>query len=768
MEMNKPKSTHGLSKITYILHKEYKYKFTKRQFVLEIFFSQSKLEKMLMSLKTEKSLLQLSEALASADDVSNTFTLRKNIKKENTPIDINAYITANEKMTFRDNFKENRPKHTKNRSCEFIDTKDYLTEMVKTTGGNISKPLGAKSNFHFNNGRNCTHAGHNNANNLSTNTGARSKDVSRNTSIDNASSSLLNCSKSPIRKPLPNAYMSSGKTNYKTISKNEANTSLSQIINNMIVESGKAKRCIAKCTDSFIQNDSFSNMIEKNADNSNNKRNKQLSKIIKLTLPNANFGKKENSDNKLNFNNSFTQLDNFDVSDIANDDSIKSIVHRLEAFEEYYCDSFILKKLLSSYGLKKIDLGQVYNFLTKDYLKSTILSEMIAIISKNFLNQSVLKSLEIVLREKEINSNFTINPSHQHSIEYCIVDIFNTFLGNNRESEEFYSKLLAGYLNEEFKIFYILDIKKQISIPNLFVQMQFHNKVYFSENVDINFNDSNPFVAQDIKYISPYYVNKWYRLASDTITVNNANINVFNSTSNVKRMKYNNFEMKESIESTCSKFRENERNNEEYRILLIKNIHFHILNKKSELALKLCDYYVQRYSDTIFLNPIVYIILAEVYNESSGVQLARLFFQKAVDILKWQFGSFENPLLIDMYYTFSLILLKQPDVAEFLEDIDSLLNRASKLCDKFFTEMNDKKVKINLQLCLLDFTKYELDGGVGSLNFNSLIDNIEIGLDYLRKKEKLREESVYLNIFIDLMKNNSNIAEEHKLRFIER
>jgi hypothetical protein len=751
LEYTKPKSTHSLSRITFISHKEFKYKFTRKPNVVELHILQPKTEKLYISLKNDKMLQLFTESISQGEELNNTFTLKTKAPYEQTTSDVNVF-TSNDKMTFRENMKENKkPKHNKNRSCEFIDTKMYLTEIAKQK----SKPLATKSNFHFNNGTRCLHNYNTNLNK------SQSKDLSRNASIDKTKTSLLNCSKSPIRKVHLTPEMYSGKTNYKAVSKNEANTSISQLINNMISESGKVKKSVAKCTDSFA-NDSFSNMID--TKNTSNVRNKQLSKIIKLTLPNADFYKKTTSDNKLNFNTSFTNLDGIDSSVNNSEENIKSIVQRLEEFEEYYCDSYILKKLLASYNLKKSDLGFIYNSLTKDYLKSALLSEMISILSKKYLNESILKSLEVVLKEKEMNCYYTINSSHQHSIEYCIIDIFNTFLGNNRESEEFYSKILPPYLTEQFKIYFILNIKDHISIPSLFIQMQFHNKIYFSENIDINFNDSNPFVSQDIKFISPYYVNKWYCLASEGLTV--ANTNLINSTTNIKRMKFNNFEMRESIDTTCSRFRENERMNEEYRILLIKNIHYHILNKKSEIALKLCDYYVQKYTETIFLNPIIYIILAEVYNESSGVELARLFFEKAVNILIWQFGKFENPLLIDMYYTFSLILMKQGEVVDYLDEIEGLLNRSINLCEKFFSDINEKKVKLGLQLCLLEFTRSELDGQ-NIINFSNLLDSIVVNLDYLNKKEKYREECVYLNLFIDHMKNIPSISEQ-RIRFVDR
>mgnify|MGYP003345725695 CR=1 FL=1 len=72
-----------------------------------------------------------------------------------------------------------------------------------------------------------------------------------------------------------------------------------------------------------------------------------------------------------------------------------------------------------------------------------------------------------LLHDKQLNNNFYIQATHQHSMEYCIIDIFNTFLGNNREADEFYSKILPNYLCETYKIFFIIDIKNYCIIIKL-------------------------------------------------------------------------------------------------------------------------------------------------------------------------------------------------------------------------------------------------------------------------------------------------------------
>ncbi len=114
----------------------------------------------------------------------------------------------------------------------------------------------------------------------------------------------------------------------------------------------------------------------------------------------------------------------------------------------------------------------------------------------------------------------------------------------------------------------------------------------------------------------------------------------------------------------------------------MKIIYFYLSNKQNETALKLCDYYVQKYNETLFLNPVIYMILAEIYNVINGIELARLFYEKAISILDWQFPNQSNPLLIDIYYSFSLVLLKNVSTEEMLYEIEDLLENCVKLCKK--------------------------------------------------------------------------------------
>ncbi len=548
------------------------------------------------------------------------------------------------------------------------------------------------------------------------------------------------------------------------------------------------------------------------------KRKKQINKIIKLSLPSnivTNSQSKEVlklpskeayfQDNstfkptKLNFDQKLTKGDkdkevklNFNLSqeDLSfeekeksknsafkeeketphdNKEEIKELLLKLENFEEYYFDSTILYNLIKSFYLKKESLGYLYLQTNNEDLKSQLICEMICQLSKIFLRDSIVKSLSVVLKEKKLNKNFFIAPQHQHSIEFCIVDIFNTFLGANNESEDFYTKILPNFLSEKYKLPFISKLKEHVSLPNIFVLMQNCNRVFFEDNLNVNFNSPYPFVVQDIKYISPYNVNKWYMLAvqeeEDKIKIHSSKNQSNNNTTNMKRMKYSAFELKDTLDTSLKYFKKAEKEKEDYRVSLIRSIYYHVYNKRNELALKLCDYYLQKFADTLFLNPIIYLILAEVYSETHGASLARMFFEKALNLVLWQFPGDANPILIDMYYTFSLILFKQnienPD-EDNLAEIEEHLTKSHNLCKKFFPEEHEKKLKITLQICLVKLTR-----DIKSYS-ESLFEDILKSIIILQNKRMLKEAVIYLNLFVDLLNPIVNVQEEKKIVLIQK
>ena len=139
---------------------------------------------------------------------------------------------------------------------------------------------------------------------------------------------------------------------------------------------------------------------------------------------------------------------------------------------------------------------------------------MVAILAKKFMKSSIIKSLEFMLYEKAMfpRNHIKFNQNQHHSIESCVVDIFNIFLGNSKESKDFYSQTLPFYFKDHFNLIDKCEningvlIKDFINPPNLLVSMQYHCGVYFLDCLNVNFEHISPFVTYDIKYISSYLI----------------------------------------------------------------------------------------------------------------------------------------------------------------------------------------------------------------------------------------------------------------------
>lgn len=157
---------------------------------------------------------------------------------------------------------------------------------------------------------------------------------------------------------------------------------------------------------------------------------------------------------------------------------------------------------------------------------------MLAYLAKRFLKESIKKSFESVLYEKSMSKAYFILPSHYHSVESCIVDVFNIFLGSSKESNEFYSQTILYYIKETFLLSdedieaFLKDspINLFINRKNLFVSMQYHCKVYFLDSLNINFDHDSPIVIYDIKYVSPYLLLKIVELCPSKPLSNEYNL----------------------------------------------------------------------------------------------------------------------------------------------------------------------------------------------------------------------------------------------------
>lgn len=487
---------------------------------------------------------------------------------------------------------------------------------------------------------------------------------------------------------------------------------------------------------------------------------------------------------------------------------IRSLSEKIDNNEELIFDSFILKLSLKENQLKKEDLGSIYKSLQRSFAKSQILSEMIAILSRRFLVKSIDKTL---LEMRKTEKNY-LPIKQQKSIELCIIDIFNIFLENSETSNDFYLKILPSYLCEVFEIDYILDIKRNISIPCLFVIMQFHHKIYFFDNTDINFSLEKPFLTQDIKYISIKNTIKWFNSKANHSNQdgkdgrevefhnNNINLNPMTSIANINkvissniqkenkentnfysnfyqqqnlneisfsyinRFSYRNLEIKESIEGFIVKNKNFCRKEDESRLDLFKFINSLISIKDYEMALFICDQYSQKFSETLFLNPFLYLILSEIYSEFISIELGNNFFNKSVDLINWMYGNDKSPLLIDAYFSYSNILFKHirnkklhvnEEIHEENHDNDEVyiglisvyLDKTINIVIEIFGSEHEKVIKPQLLKLLVEsfYLKYRISISL----LDELYVNFEVLFDKFNRKGLFVEEHLFVNLLID-------------------
>ena len=143
-------------------------------------------------------------------------------------------------------------------------------------------------------------------------------------------------------------------------------------------------------------------------------------------------------------------------------------------------------------------------------------------------------------------------------------------------------------------------------------------------------------------------------------------------------MKTFNIEHEESFD-IIGLLHNNENSNHNMRTMLIRLISSNMLSKRYEIALKLCESYNQKFSETIFLNSNIFIILAEIYYELDGIETAQFFFDKSKYLIKWQYQE-DNPFLIDILYSFSSILMK--NLKENEKKLEDILKELMRLCLK--------------------------------------------------------------------------------------
>lgn len=580
--------------------------------------------------------------------------------------------------------------------------------------------------------------------------------------------------------------------NREVIQQKEENMSLFALLNQMLSSSSKKSQPIL-LQSNMKSSTEMSSPLSTSLNQT--KRKEQINTIINMNLSKSlddsllkfqpvkhNSNININSYEQSNIEPQMLTLGRKESEEIKDTNRINSLIAMLNQNEVFIYDSFLFKQFKKEYNITNKEVGQLFTQSNNCQIQAQLLTEIIGLLSKKFLKLSIIKSLEIVLKEKEINKNYFVHSSHQHSIEYCIVDVFNSFLGNNFASKELYNKVLPRYLKEKYDIDIVLikKLKQKICCPNLFIIMEYHSKIYFNENREINFKEQFPFQPNHIKYISPYFINKVHLKAANilsTITLfNNDDFDINSSsflsdsslsqkhsrnkshspisTTNAKRLA-NNFEIKQSQQleqAIILNLKRYEELNDNTRINLVKEIYLFMCEKNYSYSLKLCDYYIQKFSDTVFLNSFVYLFLAEIYNETNGIEYSKLFIEKTKDLMNWLYPDNNCFFIADCYYTFSLIFLKQNDsyIKEHVHEINEYLNKSNELSQKYYKSKDEKSIKIRLQMIIFKLSY---------LNSNELLikdyQMIIHYLDYFHSNQKYTTEIAYLDLFIDLFRNST-------------
>ena len=617
------------------------------------------------------------------------------------------------------------------------------------------------------------------------------------------------------------------------VEKEENNTSLISLLNQMVSTSGKknpkgmkkhyrshthagfasnSKKAIATSSPlaTPINTKKTKCMNEKLT-----KRKEQINKIIDLSYINENcsFLYSNNNNNNeilnnqkcykkdelfidINNANSNNDLSNSNVVTLGHNTSssisskdISPALNEIELNKIYFYDPYILKQFLIKHNLSSKHLGLLYININDKKIKTMFLSEMIARISAKFLSSSIIKSLEIVLKEKELNGDYVATSNNPHSIEYCVLDIFNTFLSVNKNNlyfNELYMKVLPVYLKEHFDLdeqISLKDLHNYVSeqntsnLPYLFALMQYHTKIYFNSNLTLKFNSSNYplFESSDIKYISPTNINKWHNKANEFIT--NLSCNQSNkereeginrqtlTTTNIKRIKHFTH-ITNDYNKIIQNFKEFDISNNQNRIYLLNSIYTYITHKQFYLALKLCDFYLQKYNDTLFLNPIIYINLSEIYYEiNDDISYAKLFFNKAETVLNWLFPDNNCHFIFELNYRYLLILLKQNDnvIKSNESEIQGQMIKCEQLSEIYFNKIH-YKLKIQKLLYIVNYIWKDEEDKREESEIRRMFDEIKQCLNEMVNENGINKNEcgdwLYWNLFIDIFKGIKNTPNE--------
>ena len=480
----------------------------------------------------------------------------------------------------------------------------------------------------------------------------------------------------------------------------------------------------------------------------------------KISIPINSFYK-----NEISFDFLDTNFD-FIIND-KNKNIMKNLINKIDnneifIYDSSICDLLITKikeslnnmnSLLDPKGIisKNKILGKIYELSNNKYVKYFLLCEMISIISKKELSKIIINAIEVYNKKKEINKN-------EKNVNYdeYIYNIYNKYLSrneNNKEYRELYENILPKKIKEFFNIkdnegSLINIIKNEIHPNTLFNSMQYHNKILFY-NINIeneafpNFNLINPLNNQYKYYISPYLSEKWKFKASknsDISNNNNGNINVDDNCEIKKeKEKLKQIKMPEKFEKSQMFNLFN---------VIISNINQNELN----LALKNCDYFIEKYKTSIsFIHSLIYLCISFIYNRSSNFELSENYFNKSSIYLNWLFPNNNNFLFFEFEYKHLSILLNNEEniIIKNMENIETIFETCDKMWNKFYFNSDNNELKMDNIIFKIYFKiNCEKKNDVKYLD-NVYYNNIR---PLIKESEiKLKKRKHLINLFIKLL-----------------
>ena len=515
------------------------------------------------------------------------------------------------------------------------------------------------------------------------------------------------------------------------------------------------------------------NDLIQNLENENKKKNNEIIYENKISIPFNIFFKMS-----LDFD-----FINFDVDSIINDKNMmKILISKIDNNEMYIYDSYICDLLLSKIKetlkcfnslveqkgniTKNKILGKMYNLSNNKYVKYFLLCEMIAIISKKEMTNIMVNAFEIHNKKKEIKKN-EMNMNYD---EY-IFDIFNKYLSRNKLNNEYkdlYEEILPKQLKELFQIKesegnLINIIKNEIHPNTLFNSMQYHNKLNIyninieNENVP-NFDSLKPLNNNYKYYISPYLLEKWKSKAlKDNVALNKEE----NFNDNVKK--------NEKEKEAYNKIKQYEKLEEEQRLNLLKIIVLNINQDEINMALKNCEYFLEKYKGKIiFLHPLVYLCLSFLYIKMNNYELSEKYYKMSSKYLNWLFPNKNNCLFFELEYKHLLILLNN-EKDNIMKNEENIINIIEQ-CEKMWKKYNNGSENIELKLDEIIFRIYFRinDEEKNDENYlcNIYYNNIKPLLNEFEGKLKKRKYMAnnYIKIFIEFFKkcpgSNLNIFDD--------